>query len=281
VKLPPERIGHAAPADLAERRAGLAASVAAGVWRTDPPPTEIKIGGIRCLRFDPPSKPRGTVLHIHGGAYRIGCPEQVAPFAAALALCCSVTVICPSYRLAPEHPFPAALNDVRQVVTALKSGNLIVSGDSAGGGLAAALAALCVTDRITLAGLALLSPWLDLTVRSSSYDTNAETDPLFSTNSAQAAAQLYLQGHLNEDPMASPLFAPINSLSPAFINVGTGEVLFDDAQKMYARLLAAGVETQLHQVDGMDHVAVTRDLNLPGAAETFQKFSAFINARLP
>ena len=102
--LPPERKGHTASADLAERRTGLAAAVAAGVWSTDPAPEEVQIGGVRCLRFSPSGASRGTLLHMHGGAFRIGCPEQIAPFALALAQGCKVTAICPAYRLAPEHP---------------------------------------------------------------------------------------------------------------------------------------------------------------------------------
>jgi epsilon-lactone hydrolase len=278
--LPPERAGHAASADLAERRAGLAAAVATGIWRTEPAPEQVEIGGVRCLRFAPPSAPRGTVLHVHGGAYRIGCPEQIAPFAAALASRCGVTVICPAYRLAPEHPFPAGLNDVRNVVSVLGGDSLILSGDSSGGGLAAALAALCIKDGITLAGLALLSPWLDLTITSAAYTSNATTDPLFSAEAAREAAGLYLQGHPSEDPLASPLQGPVTGFPPTYINVGTGEVLTDDAQKMHARLLRAGVEAQLHRVDGMEHVAVTRDLALTGAAETFVALTAFIDWRL-
>ena len=78
----------------------------------------MQIGGVRCLRFSPSGNPRGTLLHMHGGAFRIGCPEQIAPFAAALAEACAVTVICPAYRLAPEHPFPAGLNDGYAVLRA-------------------------------------------------------------------------------------------------------------------------------------------------------------------
>jgi epsilon-lactone hydrolase len=281
VIIPPERAGHVAPADLVRRRAGLVAAVAAGVWRTEPTPIEVELGGVRCLRFAPLSEPRGTVLHIHGGAYRIGCPEQIAPLAAALASQCSVNVICPAYRLAPEHPFPAALNDLHKVVTALDSTALILSGDSAGGGLAAALAALCAKDRIKISGLALLSPWLDLMVTHPAYATHAATDPLFSKESAQEAARLYLQGHLPEDPLASPLFASLTGFPPTYINVGTGEVLAGDAREMHVRLLAAGVEAKLHQVDGMEHVAVTRDRALVGAAETFEALAAFVDRKMP
>ena len=181
----------------------MAAAVAAGYWRTDPAPEEVQIGGVRCLRFSPSGASRGTLLHMHGGAFRIGCPEQIAPFALALAQACAVTVICPAYRLAPEHPFPAGLNDGWAVLRALaETANhpLILSGDSAGGGLAASLAALAHQAGIPLAGLALLSPWLDLSVTDPAYTTNAATDPLFSAEAAREAATLYLQGHARERP---------------------------------------------------------------------------------
>ena len=278
--LPPDRPGHAAPDDLIERRAGLAAAVAAGVWRSDPAPEVVEIGGVRCLRFSPPTQSRGTVLHIHGGAFRLGCPEMIAPFAAALAVKCRVSVVCPAYRLAPEHPFPAGLRDAQRVMMALDTGGLIVSGDSAGGGIAAGLAALVARDAHPLGGLVLLSPWLDLTVSAASFDTNAAHDPLFSGEAAREAAMLYLQGRSPHDGQASPLLGPIDRFPPTLINVGAGEVLIDDARAFFERLSTAGVVARLDVVEGMTHVAVTRDLALPGAAEAFNLLAAFIDERL-
>jgi epsilon-lactone hydrolase len=278
--LPPERPGHDAPADLIAKRAGLAAAVASGVWRTDPAAEVIEIGGIRCLRFVPTGTARGTVLHIHGGAFRIGCPEMIAPFAAALSARCGVEVICPAYRLAPKHPFPAGLRDCLSVMTALSerdNGLLIVSGDSAGGGIAATLASLTT---MKLVGLALLSPWLDLTVSSESYATNAASDPLFSAEAAREAAALYLQGQQAHDKLASPLLGPAIGFPPTFINVGAGEVLLDDARRFHEKLSGAGLTSQLEIVANMDHVAVTRDLTLPGAAQSFESLAAFINSAL-
>ncbi len=277
--LPPERVGHPAPADLAERRAGLAAAVAAGVWRTDPAPEEVQIGGVRCLHFSPSRRPRGTILHLHGGAFRIGCPEQIAPFALALAQACAVTVICPAYRLAPEHPFPAGLNDGLAVLRPLAegaTGPLILSGDSAGGGLAASLAALAHRAGIPLAGLALLSPWLDLTVTDPAYTTNAATDPLFSAEAAREAATLYLQGHPPSDPLASPLLGEVSGYPPTYLNVGTGEVLAGDARALRDRLEQEGVPVAFHAVDGMEHVAATRDRGLVGSEEAFAGLVGFV-----
>ena len=117
--LPCERTGQNAPPDLLARREALATAIRAGMWITKPPPQEVILRGIRTLIFRPARKSRGTVLHLHGGAFRLGCPEQVGPFAAALAERCGVTVVCPAYRLAPEHPFPACLSDARTVIMAL------------------------------------------------------------------------------------------------------------------------------------------------------------------
>ncbi|TVV76712.1 alpha/beta hydrolase fold domain-containing protein [Sphingomonas solaris] len=276
--LPAEREGRPAAADLAARRQGLSAAVAAGFGRTDPLPEEICVGGVRALRFAPDGVSLGTVLHVHGGAFRIGAPEVVAPFAAALSARCGVTVVCPAYRLAPEHPFPAGINDARAVALALAAdGPLILSGDSAGGGVAAAAAALATADAVPPAGLMLFSPWLDLTVSSASYAANGTSDPLFSAESAQEAAGLYLQGLDPNDPLGSPLFAPAAGFPPTLVNVGDGEVLLDDSTSFAAALRAAGVAVELQVVAGMDHVAVTRDLAAPGAAETFEALCAFVD----
>ena len=284
MSLPPERMGYAAPAELAERRSGLAAAVAAGVWRTDPAPEEVQIGGVRCLRFSPSATARGTLLHIHGGAFRIGCPEQIAPFAACLAEACAIDVICPAYRLSPEYPFPAGLADGWAVLSTLcdtATVPLILSGDSAGGGLASSLSALAHQASIPLAGLALLSPWLDLSVTDPAYTNNAVTDLLFSAEAAREAAKLYLQGHTSSDPLASPLLGEVGGYPLTYISVGTGEVLAGDAQRLRDRLEREGVPVTFHGVDGMEHVAVTRDRTLTGAEETLCALTVFVNRTLP
>ncbi len=278
--LPPERIGHPAAADLVERRGGLAAAAAAGLWRTDPPPITETIAGVRTLRFEPPGPSRGVVLHFHGGAFRLGAPEVVAKFAAALAERCQVTVLAAAYRLAPENPFPAGIADGRAVLRALQAqgaGPLILSGDSAGGGVAASVTALAVAEGAPPAGLVLLSPWLDLTVSSPCYETNAATDPLFSRDSAEQAAELYLQGMSPNDPLASPLLGPVNGFPPTFVSIGEGEVLADDGRGFHTALLAAGVKTSLSAIPGMEHVAVTRGFELTGATQTFDEVATFID----
>jgi epsilon-lactone hydrolase len=278
-----QRRGRPAPTELREQRRAIANAISTGVWRTDPPSTEINLGGVRALRFDPPGASRATLIHLHGGAFRLGAPEVVAPFAAALAARCMTTVICPAYRLAPEHPFPAGLADAQTVMRALLSETehrLILSGDSAGGGLAASLTRLTLEAGERPTGLVLLSPWLDLTLASRCYEDNAGTDPLFSGAAAQAAAELYLQGASAREPLVSPLLGDVSGFPPTFISIGSGEVLAGDARRFHATLRAAGVEASLSEISGMEHVAVTRDFGLLGAAQTFAMIVGFIEGAI-
>jgi acetyl esterase/lipase len=254
--------------------------VAAGTWWTDPPPRELNFGNVRAIGFGSPELSKATIVHFHGGGFRQGCPEMTSHFAAALAKRCGVEVVCPAYRLAPEHPFPAALNDgmsfLRELRRAGRS-NIWLSGDSAGGGLAASLTALCIAEQIPVAGLVLLSSWLDLTVTSDCYATTAASDPVFSRAAALEAAEQYLQGSAADNPLASPLFGELAGYPPTFVSVGSGEVLADDARRFCAALSAQGVEAELCAIDTMEHTAVERSLKLIGAADTLHAVASFID----
>lgn len=283
ISIPPERAGRAAPADLAERREQMGGAIAAGMFKTGRPAEEITHAGLRTLRFRPEAKPRGYMLQLHGGGFRIGRPEFEGPFSEALAARCGVEVLVPQYRLAPEGPFPAGLNDALAALQAMRKiagdAPLIVGGDSAGGGLAASLGVLSAAGMAPkIDGLVLLSPWLDLSVSAPSYDRNAASDPLFSTESAQIAADLYLQGFDAGHPLVSPLMAPADAYPPTLISVGNGEVLLEDSRRFYAKLQAMEVRSELHAIDGMDHVAVVRGMELPGSAETFEAVAAFVDS---
>ena len=280
--LPPERTGRPASEDLAARRQGLTDAIASDFFRTDPPGIETRIAGTRVLRFEPEAQPRAIVLHFHGGAFRIGAPEAVASFAAALASRCEVSVVCPAYRLAPEFPFPAAISDALATLREIEREGrpIIISGNSAGGGIATAATLLAGANGHAPAGLALLSPWLDLTLDSACYESNAATDPLFSRASASEAAALYLQGASALHPLASPLLAPLAGLPRTFVNYGTGEVLANDSIQFATSLKNAGVSVTTSAVEGMEHVAVTRSLALPGAQQTFEALCAFVDALL-
>ena len=292
----PEQAGQPAPEGLILRREGARAMSAPC------PEAEIRLDGkgwgtVRALRFAPVNggaggqdegPPRATVMHWHGGGFRLGSPEYAAPFAQSLADACNVEVICPEYRLAPEHPFPAGHNDGMAAIFGMlalmeaeqRPRPLILSGDSAGGGLAAGLALRCGRLGIPLAGLVLLSPWLDLTVSSPCYHANAGSDPLFSLEAARDGAGQYLQGHSARDPLASPLFAALTDEASVFphsyVSVGKGEVLAGDSQAFHAGLAAAGQWHILSVIAGMEHVAVMRGRDLVGAARNFSEVTDFL-----
>lgn len=282
IDVPPERPGRPLPADLADRRREMAETLASGIFRTDPAPREAPLGNRRALRLTPDQPPRGRVFHLHGGGFRNGIPEMEGPYGDRLMRACQVEVVLPEYRLASEHPFPAGLNDAWSALLAYQAEQpdlpLIVSGQSAGGGLAAGLAVLAAHHGLALAGLVLIAPWLDLTVTAPSYQRNRASDPLFSPEAAAMAAELYLQGGDPRHPLASPLFAPLAGLPPTLIAVGAGEVLYDDAVRFDERLRAAGVTSEILAVPGMEHVAVTRGADLPGSAETFTRIARFVAA---
>jgi len=282
ISIPHERKGREADSDLAERRGQMGTAIAAGVFATKQPPGETALAGLRTLRIAPQGSPRAHVLQLHGGGFRIGRPEFEGPLMERLAERCGIAAAIPQYRLAPEGPFPAGLNDALAALEALSEDAselpLIVGGDSAGGGLAASLGVLSQAGLAPkIAGLVLLSPWLDLTVSAPAYGANEATDPMFSKESADIAAELYLQGFEPHHPLVSPLLAELKSFPPTLISVGTGEVLFDDSQRFHEKLVALGTQVELSAIDGMEHVAVVRSPELTGSAETFEAVAAFID----
>ncbi len=269
--------GARGPACAGGPRAAIAAAI-------EPP----ALAGVRELHYRPggvdavtflPAAPRATILYFHGGSYRLGSPERSAAFAAELARQSRCAVVTPRYRLAPEHPFPAGLNDALAVYRTLLAaeGPVIVAGDSAGGGLASALGILALRSSApAMRGLVLMSPWLDLTLSAESYASRAERDQLFSRESAAEAVDLYLQGHDPRDPLASPLLGDLAGLPPVLLFAGSEEVLLDDSLDFAARLARADVPVELHVVAGMQHVWPTREPDLPETATAFAAIGAFV-----
>jgi epsilon-lactone hydrolase len=287
ITVPTERTGRDAPADLAERRAMMAKATEAGMMPGPVRPVaEATIDGVRTLTVSPETgAPRAYLLMLHGGGYRLGRPENDTRFAERLADRCGIAVVLPAYRLAPENPFPAGFIDAWKALVALRGrigdAPLLVGGDSAGGGLAAALAVHAVSQggpRID--GALLFSPWVDMTITAASFKQNAESDMLFPEASAQTASDTYMQGFDLKHPLASPLFADLAGFPPAFINVGNGESLRDDSLSLHGKLRAAGVHSELLGVDDMEHVAPVRGENLVGSAESFAAVAAFVDKLL-
>jgi monoterpene epsilon-lactone hydrolase len=190
---------------------------------------------------------RLTVIHFHGGGYCLGSARMARSWAAHLSAQTGCRVIVPEYRLAPEHPYPAALQDARAVITALSGeadpGPVVVSGDSAGGGLALALV-LSMRDegQHPPAGCILLSPWLDLGRDRRADPDLVRRDVLLDPDWLDACARAYANPSTWADPLVSPLRATHAGLPPLLIQAGTEELLAPDAELLAASASAAGVD---------------------------------------
>ncbi len=240
-----------------------------------------RIGGVACTVVEPENATR-TVLYLHGGGYRLGSPAGWITFASGLAASAAARMVIVDYRLAPEDPFPAALHDAASVYDALldagtPAGAVVIAGDSAGGGLAAALTLACVpSSRPLPAGVLLISPWVDLSVDASTYSSRAATDQLFSEESAREAADSYLQGFDARDPLASPRFGDVTGFPPTLVFGGGAEVLLDDALRFTARLADAGTSVELHVVAGMQHVWPTIFHDLDESVAAIEAMARFL-----
>ncbi|MFM9916653.1 MAG: alpha/beta hydrolase, partial [Rhizobacter sp.] len=193
-----------------------------------------------------PAAPAGVVLYLHGGAYCVGSPVTHRSLTARLALVTGLPVFALDYRLAPEHCFPAGLDDAVAAFRALSSEGrpVVLAGDSAGGGLALATALALRDAGSTLpAALVLLSPWVDVSLRDAPA-TEPPGEAMLSVAWAAACAAHYLGGTSADAPLVSPLFADLRGLPPTLIQAGTDELLHDQALQLETALMAAGVETR-------------------------------------
>ena len=184
--------------------------------------------------------PQPTVVHFHGGGYCIGSARTIRGWAAHLSAQAGCRVVLPEYRLAPEHPYPAGLQDARAVVAALE-GPVVLSGDSAGGGLALALI-LSMRDqgKALPAGCILLSPWLDLGRDRRADPGLVRRDVLLTPDWLDACAHAYAAPEAWADPLVSPLLAAHSGLPPLLVQAGTSELLAPDAERLAASASAAG-----------------------------------------
>ncbi|MDB5452225.1 MAG: hormone-sensitive lipase, partial [Caulobacteraceae bacterium] len=220
---------------------------------------------------------RGTLLHLHGGGFRMGGPRRLAPFAAVVAARVGCTVIVPGYPLAPENPFPGAFHGLLAAFEELDAdGPLVIGGDSAGGNLAVGMCLLGAQPD----ALMLISPWLDLRVQHAGFDRAAATDIMFSRESALDARAAYLQDHPPEDPLASPVLADISGLPPTFILAGGMEVLLDDSLDLAAKLATARVDVELRVVPDMQHVAPALNSEWDGSAAGLDAAIGFLKRYL-
>ncbi|MGP0030518.1 MAG: alpha/beta hydrolase [Acidimicrobiales bacterium] len=280
LNLPPLRpAGRAAPKELVARREEVATAMADQPVTPGVEVAEDSLGGVACVSCRPPA-PASTVLYLHGGGYRLGSARSWISFASRMAAAAAAQVVIADYRLAPEHPFPAALHDAATAFEALLARDAtppVVAGDSAGGGLAAALTAVCTRGTGPVpAGLVLLSPWVDLTVTSDTYTSRSGTDQLFGREAAQVAAAAYLQGGDPRDPLASPLFADLSRFPPSLVFAGGAETLLGDGVDLTSRLVRAGASVEAHFPAGMQHVWPTLFPHLPESVAAVSAMARFV-----
>ncbi|HEX4108943.1 MAG TPA: alpha/beta hydrolase [Solirubrobacteraceae bacterium] len=219
--------------------------------------TTVKLGGVPCLEVVPAGADRDRVIvYLHGGGYVVGSPRTHRRLAALLAGAAGARAVLVDYRLAPEHPFPAALEDASAVWRALLAGGLpasrtVLAGDSAGGGLALAVA-LQARDRgqDQPAALALICPWLDLTPTPRA---PAPREPLLSEEVLARFAHAYLNGHDPTDPLVSPVRAELGGLAPLLVQSGGDDLLVDDARRIAIGGRAAGLAVEDRCVPGLWH----------------------------
>ena len=207
---------------------------------------------------------QGVILYLHGGGYACGDLEYAKGYGSTLAVRCGIRVFSPAYRLAPESPFPAALEDALESYQyLLKKGydprQIALCGESAGGGLIYALCLKLKEENLPLpGGLIAMSPWTDLTSSGESYETNREADPNMTVEQLQFYTRCYTTDPKN--PLASPIFGNLEGLPPSLIFVGGDEIMLSDAADMHKNLLAAGCKSRLVVAPERWHVYVLYEL---------------------
>lgn len=228
------------------------------------------------------SKSERIVYYLHGGGYISGSAKSCRPITATLARILGWRVFGLDYRLAPEHRFPAGLEDAlagyRWLLSAgINSQSIAVVGDSAGGGMTLALALrLRGAGEPLPACLACLSPWTDMTGESKSLIANSERDSMFVAQDIERYANAYLGDCSPHDPLASPLLANLAGLPPLLIQAGREEVLLDDARNLHAKVQAAGGSSELHIYEDVPHGWHYGAPFVPESREALREIAEFI-----
>jgi epsilon-lactone hydrolase len=249
------------------------------------PPPEIVVrpvntGGVPSLLLTTEAGWDPTLLFLHGGGYVMGSAFGYRHLAGALTVAAEASAVVPEYRLAPEHPFPAALEDaMRAYLWMLDSGidprEISLAGDSAGGGLALALLLRLKQERLALPGGAvLLCPGVDLTFERIS-ELPSEPQPALSLEQLHSFVASYLDGHPIDDPLVSPLLGDLTGLPPMLIQGGVGDVMVEDAQRLAERARSQGVDTRLELYPVTTHDFQVFWSFLPEAADALQRAGAF------
>jgi epsilon-lactone hydrolase len=241
------------------------------------PTAEVTVDGI---------EPRHVVLYFHGGVYVLGEAAQAAGLAAQIARRTSATVISVGYRLAPENPYPAAVDDALAAYQALLGNgtdpaDIAFAGESAGGGLAIATLVNARDHGLPLPAAAyVMSPYADLTLAGATMDTKRDADPLLSPEALRARVPDYTAGHDPALALISPVFADLAGLPPLIIQAGTHEVLLDDAIRLARQAATADVAVTLDITPGVPHVFQAYAPILDEAAAALDRAGQLLSAHL-
>lgn len=261
--------------------AGLATKPDGVTW------TEVDAGGVPSIWADAAGGATDRVLqYVHGGGYVIGNADYYRNLTGHLAKALGCRVLNVDYRLAPEHPHPAPVEDSTKAYRwlldqGLEPGHLAISGDSAGGGLTVAtLVNIRDAGLPQPAGAVPISPWVDMDAVGGSMTTNAQNDVLVNMDVLKGMVEAFLQGADTKDPLANPLYADLQGLCPMYIQVGGHETLLDDSIRLAGVAGQAGVETRIDVFPEMQHVFQMAVGAMPEADEAIARIAAWLRPKL-
>ena len=228
------------------------------------------------------------MLFMHGGGYAFGSPNGHRKLTAHLAKACNVNALSIDYRMVPEHPFPAPLDDCVSAYKYLLDqgyapGSIVLAGDSCGGGLVAAVPLEARKRGLPLPGASVaLSPWMDLTLESESLETNKKLDVLGTKEFVNNLADLYTNGdkELRKNPVISPLYGDLEGLNPIWISAAGYDTLLDDAVRFYEKAKKAGVDVQFVKHEGQQHVFEFMAGKAPEAIQSFNDIGEWVKTKI-
>jgi len=271
---------------VAEMRAGFEMMSQTFPLPADVTREAVRAGGVPSEWIAAPdADPGRVVLYLHGGGYVIGSINTHREMIARISRAASARCLAVDYRLAPEHPFPAAVEDATAaylwlLAQGVSPKRIVIAGDSAGGGLTVATLVNLRDRRAALpaAGVC-LSPWVDLEGIGESMTARAALDPMVQKAHLTALAAHYLGKTDVRTPLAAPLYADLTGLPPLYIQVGTAETLYDDSVRLAERARKAGVEVIFEPWEEMIHVFQVFAAMLPEGRQAIEKIGEFVRAR--
>ena len=276
-----------AGSDVNEQRRQLRELLSAQPLPADVTVTAATLGGVRTAEITVDGvEPRRVVLYFHGGVYVMGDAFLAADLASQVGRRTQARVISVDYRLAPEHPYPAAVDDALAAYQALLDGgtaadDIVVAGESAGGGLVIATLVNARDHQLPQPAAAfVMSPYADLTLAGTTLQTKAEADPLLSREALQARIPDYTAGRDAALGLISPIFADLSGLPPLLIQAGTHEVLLDDAVRLAKQAATADVDVTLDITAGVPHVFQAYHQILDEATAALDRAGQFLSAQL-